>query len=123
MKNDTMIKTLTEVLKALPTADTWTWHRGDFVYSRGALSIYIDDIPGDRREVYQIELPKGGPARIELTVLCDYDSEKLCWKTEVRRYRGDTTRRGEKALREYIKTVCERETGYPTPNMHAHYSK
>ena len=116
--------TLTDILKTLETADAWTWHRGDGIYSNGALDVYIDDIPKDMRTVYRVELPKSGPPHLETVILEDYDKRKHTWKTEVRRKRDSMeTRKGEKALRDYIRSVCSARLGYQNPNIFTNYKK
>jgi len=113
--------TITEALSLLPNATLWTWYRGDGPYSRGELEIYLDNHAEDMRAVYRIRFAQGCKPKSEAIILGDYDQAKNLWLNERVRAFATITRRGEKALRDYIRKACEEETGFKNPKIFTHY--
>jgi hypothetical protein len=79
------MKTFSDTLAALKHAQCWYWHDD---CSRGAsLSITIDNLPADRRQCYEVRIPR------------------------------ETSRRGEKALRQWIREIAVILKGVPCPQF------
>lgn len=112
------ILNLTIALQEMATADSWSWHRGDFRHSRGELTIWRDNIPADLRVVTRIRFWKTGEVDCEETRIRGWNPEKKSWSEEIGRARIKfENRRGEKALRKYIEENAIREVGYPNPEF------
>lgn len=109
---------LKTALEEMRQADSWSWYRGDFRHSRGSLTIWRDNIPADRRSVVRIRFWKTGEVDCEETRIRGWDPVKQNWSEEIDRKRTRfENRKGEKALREYIRECAIRETGFPNPEF------
>lgn len=110
------MKTFAQILAALKRSQMWDWHRS------GELAIFLDDVKKDRREVYRIRIPreKNRTPHVSLTVLCKFDPVKNTWneyRHEDARNWAVESRRGEKALREYVAEIAQITKGYPNPEF------
>ena len=102
---------LAEVIAIFPKASFFYWHKG-LAPREGSLELYFDDFTADRRTIISIQLRKTG-IRCTRKTLRKYDQEKQAWLT----FTGSTEtyfpdRKGERALRELMKTEAVRLTDW-----------
>ncbi len=80
----------------------------------------FDDLPADRRQCWEIRIPheKSRRVSVELRVLKGFDPVKNSWTAYIPadgRSGEIETRRGEKALREYVRALALILRGVPRP--------
>jgi hypothetical protein len=101
--------TYTEILKALPTCANWNYC-APYTVKRPQLSVFIDDMPGDRRDVYEIDLRDG---QVEKMTYCGYNSERHMWtKAAGRQQYQVPSGAGKKKLIEFCRAKCFEQFGY-----------
>jgi len=102
---------LAETITLFPHASFYYWHKG-LAPREGSLELYFDDYEADRRTIISIQLRKMG-IRCTRKTLKKYDPEKKAWEI----FTGSTdstfpNRKGERAMRELMKTEATRLTGH-----------
>jgi len=118
------MKTLTQAIDLAKKADMWTWWRGDGTYSTGQLTIYLDDHDRDTRTVYEIKFRKGRKPDIKTTHLSGYETSRNIWTIYNRPTENITlaNKRGEKALRAYVKGIIAENHFYQNPETYTYYA-
>lgn len=114
-----IIRSLADVLTAIksPEATIWDFYRGDYTHSRGTITIYADDMPGNRRDCYTVRIQPHKIVWLERNTLTGYDARRNAWTVSDadERQHCIIMATGDKKLREYLAQCATILTGHPNP--------
>lgn len=109
--------TIRDILKLMNRATVWSWHRDS-----QSLSVFVDDLPKDRRSVYWFSLPS---LNYTLRTLRGYDASRHMWSEYCAPddHGRMPSRHGQKALLSAIRAQSLATSGLPNSEAVHYYAK
>lgn len=111
MKANNVPETFADLLELIKACDCFSFGR-----EGSDLTIYVDDVPGDRRTVINCRMER---LTFEVKTLCGYDKDKNRWGEYCDPCGRGTlpNRRGEKALRKWLADKAMAKFFFPNPEF------